>query len=128
LDLDQWEIQKQLAIGTTQGYTAANSLYNRGAFSKSTATVLLPDGLTVPIMEGTPVIGISVEGDSEVYGTLFNDYPVNATILKIQYAVSEKQSDYVRCQVGANPNPFVEGCTFVASFSTTAFRRSLPRV
>lgn len=109
VDLDQAEMEGQLALGTNQGYTRAQKIYEEGAFSKSVATVTLTAALTVPISKGAVVTGTAVNGQ-QVDGTVFKTASADDTTLRIQYGINSIQSSYVGCQVGANPSPVTDGC------------------
>jgi hypothetical protein len=100
---------KQLALETMDSYANAKAIYTDGAFSKSVARVTLTAALTSPLNGGTTVSGKTEDG-MEVAGKVLDDYPADTTVLEIQYQTNAIQNNYVGCQVGANPNPFTEGC------------------
>jgi hypothetical protein len=109
IDLDQDAMEKQLSLATDSSYLAAKAIYERGAFSKSVATVTLDTALTGPLNKDTKVLGTSVDG-TEINGSLLEDIPSGSTMIKIQYDTTTLQSKYVGCQVGANPEPVLDGC------------------
>ena len=109
LDLDQDALELQLARGTDESFTTAKSIYTDGAFSKSFAKVTLSKALLQPLNKGTEVIGKTETGD-DVNGKLLKNYPMDSTVIDVQYETNSVQSSYVGCQVGANPDPFTEGC------------------
>jgi hypothetical protein len=114
LDLDQAELEKQLALGTDETFATAKSIYTDGAFSKSFATVTLATALSQPLNKGAQVIGKSATGD-EVNGKLLKDYPVDSTVIDVQYETNSFQNSYVGCQVGANPSPITDRCKYTFS-------------
>jgi hypothetical protein len=109
LDLDQAELEKQLAGATDDSFAIAKSIYTDGAFSKSIATVKLSTVLTQPLNKGAPLVGKTKTGE-DVNGKFLKNYPVDATVIDVQYETNQIQSSYVGCQVGANPDPFTDGC------------------
>ena len=109
IDLDQQALEAQLSLGTDATYAVARQIYEQGAFSKSIATVSVNGTTSSSIPKGTQVVGQTASGDA-VSGTVLNDVAAGSTSLQIQYATNEVQDNYVGCQVGANPNPNVEGC------------------
>jgi hypothetical protein len=111
LDLDQAELEQQLAGGTDESFAIAKSIYTDGAFSKSFATVTLTTALMQPLNKGDEVIGATETGD-EVNGKLLKDYPLGSPTIDVQYETNSIQSSYVGCQVGANPIPMAEGCKY----------------
>jgi hypothetical protein len=84
-------------------------VYEEGAFSKSAAKVTLSTALTSPIPEGTDVSGLSEDG-TEVMGKTYEAYAAGNSVIEIQYQTIDIQSNYVGCQVGANPSPNTDGC------------------
>jgi hypothetical protein len=113
LDLDQAELEQQLAEGTDGSFAIAKSIYIDGAFSKSFATLTLTTPLSQSLDKGTQVTGKTATGD-DVNGKLLKDYPMDSTAIGVQYETNMVQSSYVGCQVGANPSPFTEGCKYTA--------------
>lgn len=80
-----------------------------GAHSKSVATVTLSSPLTGPLNADAEVTG-TTEAGTQVTGTLLEDYPTGTSTIKVQYDTISIQSNYVGCRVGANPEPFIDGC------------------
>jgi hypothetical protein len=113
LDLDQAELEQQLARGTDGSFATAKSIYTDGAFSKSFATVKLSTALSQPLTKGTQVIGKTETGD-DVNGKLLKDFPIDSIAIDVQYETNSVQRSYVGCQVGANPSPFTDGCKYTA--------------
>jgi hypothetical protein len=109
LDLDQAEMERQLARGTNQAYVTAQRIYEEGAFSKSVATVTLNTALSVPISIGTDVTGTAVD-EMQVDGKVYSAARAGDQTLRIQYNVNSIQVSHLGCQVGANPNPLTDGC------------------
>jgi hypothetical protein len=108
LDLDFFEMQKQLALGSDTGFMHGRAVYYEGAFSRPYA-ILKVDPNDADILAGTRVEGFSVN-EEDLVGFVMEDYSANSTTLKVLYDISPVQSDYVRCHVGANPNPEYGGC------------------
>jgi hypothetical protein len=106
-------LEEQLAFGTDQSFATAKSIYTEGAHSKSVASVTLNSGLLNAVPAKTPVSGKTSNG-VEVVGTIYEDYPVGATSITVQYDTISIQANYVGCQVGASPTPNLQGC-FAAS-------------
>lgn len=109
IDLDQEALETQLAIGTEGSFAAAKEIYQQGAFSKSVAAVILSAPLGTALSKGTPISGVAADG-SAVIGKAYEDNAAGAISLLVQYKTSDSQSNYVECQVGANPNPNTSGC------------------
>jgi hypothetical protein len=111
IDLDQAEMQTQLGLKTGESFERAKNIYSEGAFSKSVATVKISPALTAPLNKGETVLGKNEKGD-DIKGKLFDDYPKESDIIRIQYETITIQESYVGCQVGANPDPITSRCTF----------------
>lgn len=109
MDLDQLEIEDQLAIGSDVSFEKARRVYDEGGHSKSVAVVNLSVPLTRGVGKYTTVIGKSAEGVS-VYGKLFDNYPNGISTIEIQYRTTDSQKTYVGCQVGGLPKPNLQGC------------------
>jgi hypothetical protein len=73
------------------------------------ARVTLTSPLAGPLNKGTAVTG-KTENDVDVAGKVLDVYPTDTPVIEIQYQTNMIQNSYVGCQVGANPNPFTEGC------------------
>lgn len=113
LDLDQAEMETQLAFATDESFMIARNIYEQGSHSKPVAVVTLNTPLTARVLEGTAVSGRS-SSTSQVTGTVYEDYEVGATEIKIQYDVISIQATHVGCQVGGSAEPLTDGC-FAAS-------------
>ena len=101
---------QQLAVGTTQSYNKALDIYSRGAFSDSIAVLTLGAPTTSDLSVSTEVIGFATGMVDEVKGTLLDNYPTGTKIIRVKYHVNQVQSNFVGCQVGANPDPKTVGC------------------
>lgn len=109
IDLDQSEMEDQLAIGSEVSFEKARRIYENGGHSKSVAVVKLTSPLPKQMEKFTPVSGQSADGLS-IYGKLFDTYPNGATSIEIQYQTTDQQKSYVGCQVGGLPTPRMQGC------------------
>jgi hypothetical protein len=118
IDLDLHVIKEQLQMGTSTSYRTAEKVYRDGAHSKSVADLHLDETLDQDHPKGTTVIGIAKKDDLQVTGTLMEAAKKGDQFLLVQYSVNQIQSNYVHCQVGANPSPNTEGC-FASSGSIT---------
>ena len=87
----------------------AREVYYRGAFSQAVGTLTLFQELSSLIPQGTLIRGNN-SAAHEVRGKLYDDRPRGSRRLYIQYDVSAEQGLYVRCRVGANPNPVTDDC------------------
>mmetsp|Transcript_17620 Transcript_17620/g.49862 ORF Transcript_17620/g.49862 Transcript_17620/m.49862 type:complete len:501 (-) Transcript_17620:120-1622(-) len=125
IDKDQALIESLLATGTTQSIQQAKDVYEKGAFSKTVATVTVSPSLATAIAKGTKLSGKTADG-TQVDGTLFEAYTANSGTLRFQYEVNSKQAQYVNCQVGANPDPNIEGC--LATSGTLAIEGSVDSI
>jgi hypothetical protein len=106
----------ELQIGSPESFTYAEAVYQQGAFSKSVARVTLNDPLNKDIPKGETVVGVDTSGN-EVRGTLYEDHYIGNQTLLVQYNTNQIQSNYVNCQVGANPQPIIRGCKYVEGLS-----------
>jgi transcription elongation factor Elf1 len=113
IDLDQAEIEDQLAIGSDISFEKARRIYEDGGHSKSVAMVKLSTPINRALAKFTAVSGETADG-VPVYGKLFDNYPNGSNIIEIQYKTKDQQKSYVGCQVGGLPKPNLDGC-FVAS-------------
>ncbi len=98
-----------MALGNDEAYAAAKRIYQEGAFSKNVASVRLTTALPVNAEKGTPISGVDADGNV-VSGKAYEDNVAGANTILVQYQTSDSQSNYVGCQVGANPNPNTKGC------------------
>jgi hypothetical protein len=105
----QKAIEILLASATNESFNNALKVYTDGAFSKSVAKVTLSTPLTSPIASDTQITGANADG-SEVVGKAYAGYSIGDSVIEIQYKTLDTQSNYVGCQVGANPNPNTAGC------------------
>jgi len=81
------------------------------------AEVQFTQPIGTDISKGDAILGTDADGN-QVIGKAYADYTSAATAMLIQYKTSDNQSTYVRCQVGAAPNPNIDGC-FAASGDVT---------
>lgn len=102
-------METQLALATSESFANAKDIYINGAHSRSLATITLGSALSGPVKADTPVTGKSTLG-KEVKGVIYEDYPAGTSVIQIQYEVNTIQSTWVGCRVGANPEPFTDGC------------------
>lgn len=100
IDLDQKAMESQLGLATDSSYTKAKEIYEKGAHSKSIAEVTITGGAPGKIPAGTEVKGKTASGD-EVRGKTEGEVASGASTLRIQYATTDIQDQYVNCQVGA---------------------------
>lgn len=110
--MDQAAIEEQLAESTDESFFIARAIYQEGAHSKSFATVSLSNGLATAAPKGTIVEGASA-GGALVMGKTFEDLDVGSAQIRIQCQTSDIQESHVDCQVGANPEPNLNGCKIV---------------
>jgi len=107
IDLDQKALEHQLAKQNQASFENALRIYNEGAFSKSAAEITLLTPLDVRLWKGTPVIGMSQIGN-RVDGKLYNNVFAGETAITVQYDSTDIEEE--KCQVGANPEPILDGC------------------
>lgn len=109
IDQDQALIVKYLDEKTEESFQIARNIYEKGAFSRSFASVTLKTPLPNNIEQGTLVHGTTVDGDP-VLGEVLRPTPKGQTTLNILYDTTDSEVDYTGCRVGANPNPVKSGC------------------
>jgi len=109
MDLDQLELEDQLAIGSDVSFEKARDVYNDGGHSKSVAIVNLSAPLTRGLPKYSAVSGKGQDGLT-IYGKLFDNYPNGISTIEIQYKTTDSQKTYVGCQVGGLPKPNFKGC------------------
>lgn len=109
IDLDQSELEDQLAIGSTVSFNNAKRIYTDGGHSKSVAKVTLSTPLTGSLDKFTAVSGRNEDGGA-VYGKVYDDYVNGSGQIEIQYKTTDNQATYVSCQVGGLPKPNLQGC------------------
>lgn len=109
---DQEAIETALAGNSAAGFAVAKSVYEDGAFSKSYAEITLGgNGLPYDIEKGAKFSGpATVSGTTT--GAAIKAYNMGDKVIQVQYTTSEKQSTYVNCQVGGNPDPNLDGCKY----------------
>ena len=104
----------ELKKETQRGWKNAEDLYRDGAFSKPVAKIQLISPLEADLPDGSVVLGIDTDG-YQVSGKLYHPASAQDRELEVQYDIGEVQTNYVNCQVGANPAPNVGGCKFHTS-------------
>jgi len=109
LDLDQEEMEVQLAIGNDEAFFNAQQIYIDGGHSKSVAQVRLTAPLQVNVLKGTEMLGNTPSGN-QVKLLAYDDNVAGSQYMKIQYMPSESQKNYVLCRVGASLDPMTKGC------------------
>ncbi|GAX12063.1 hypothetical protein FisN_8Lh165 [Fistulifera solaris] len=107
IDLDQQEIETLL----TDQYlwSAAQAVYENGAHSKSYAEVTLSTPLTTTMAADVEISGVALDGTT-VNGKIMEEAASGSSVIKVQYATSDKQEKYVGCQVGGSSEPVTTGC------------------
>merc|ERR1712070_1144416 len=110
IDLDQKEIEEQVAKGTNDSFENAMKIYKNGGNSKSYAQITLTPALTRDLSKGTSIMGKNADG-VEVAGMSYSQYSSGDKVIKVQYTTNSIQSSYVGCQVGALVSGVnTEGC------------------
>jgi len=109
IDLDQLEIEDQLAIGSEVSFEKARRVYEDGGHSKSVAVVKLASPLTRGLGKSTLVTAKN-EGGTTIYGKLLDNYPNGVSTIEVQYRTTDSQKAYVGCQVGGLSKPNLVGC------------------
>lgn len=109
IDLDQSELEDQLAIGSSVSLNNAKRIYEEGGHSKSVAKVTLSTPLTGSLAKFASVSGRNEDGGA-VYGKVYDDYPNGSNQIMVQYKTTDNQASYVSCQVGGLPKPNLQGC------------------
>jgi hypothetical protein len=109
--MDQALMEELLAGGTLNHFVNASIVYTDGAFSWPYAVLSVPGGIPVTLAQGTFVSGVNSEGEA-VEGAVMERTAQGKKSLKVQYVVGDVQEDYVKCQVGGNPNPVFRGCKY----------------
>lgn len=109
IDLDQYDIQAQLASYSDEGLEAARKIYEDGGHSKSYAEVTLSSATTADIAKDEAITGVDDAG-AEVTGKAYADYPAGTTTIWVLYTVPDVQADNVMCKVGGLPEPIMDGC------------------
>ncbi len=114
LDLDLQLIQSELEKERESGFRIAQRVYQEGAFSRPVAELYLDQELESSIPAGAEVIGTAYDWETYalVKGTLHVKAQKGTRVLEILYDIRDDQENYVQCQAGANPNPFIDGCKY----------------
>lgn len=129
IDRDLHVIHLELHKETQRGWTNAEQIYRRGAFSKPVAKIGLNTPLAEEIPVGSTVRGLDVDG-FDVSGKLYRAASAADEELMVQYDIDEVQANYVNCQVGANPAPNVAGCEYDGAtlVATAAGKKSISQL
>lgn len=115
LDLDKASMDIELRIAAVSNYESAYGLYSEGGFSHSYADITLsdPQGLRIPLDEGTSVEGVSATGQ-QVYGRVMADLDIGELNIPVRYEYPPyDRSDATTCVVGSLPSigiQVVNGC------------------
>lgn len=118
IDLDQKAMETALGLGDSDAvYTQAMAIYKEGGNSKSYAYVKLTTPLTAAVDKKAAVTGTDTRG-KPVSAMVYEDTAIDMDMIKIQYATSDVQDDYVKCRVGGLVDTMIDGC-FQASGSMT---------
>lgn len=106
IDLDQRDIEQQLAMGSNDGYDSAIKIYKKGAHCAS-YSLLKVQPLQAVLTAGDQVTGIGQDG-TIVIATVAEHYPKGTELIEVSYQVDEKTTSL--CHVGGNPRPITDGC------------------
>lgn len=96
IDLDQAAIEDALKA-TTIDWNLVRNLYTLGGNSKTYAEFTLQPGLPSAAKKGNTVTG-TVSG---IVGSMYADYDIGTTTIRVAYPTSDDQARYVDCKVGA---------------------------
>jgi hypothetical protein len=104
IDLDQQYVNNAVDLATQDTFQDARKVYEKGAFSKSVASIVLSQALGSDVPAGAVISGRSESG-SAVAGVALNALTSSYVGVHVQY-VSEG------CYVGglATTNPVTDGC------------------
>lgn len=97
IDLDQKEIETQIALKTDASFTAAKKVYAEGGNSKSYAEITLINALTTAVTKGDALTVGTISG------TAYASADIGSDMVKFLYATSDTQKDHVTCKVGGLP-------------------------
>jgi len=128
IDLDFLAIQGQFESGTKVGIEIGERIYREGAFSHPVAKLTLDNPLSEDVPRGTRVMGVAISSQvGTVEGVTRDFWARGDTEVLVEYAISPDQSNYVQCQVGANPKPNFKGCFIDSGVLTVPeYQLSLP--
>ena len=86
----------------------AKEVYNRGAFSRTFATLHFgAEGLPEEMRAQSPVTVASTDGETMLTGMLLDQGRLGAKSVRILYG----SDNPLKCNVGGHPEPIVDGCT-----------------
>ena len=83
-------MEELLASTPPDNFLLAKKVYEFGAFSKSYAEVILESALVKRIKNGTPIMGMGVDGRT-VTGTAMGNWNRGESMIHIQYDTSSDQ-------------------------------------
>lgn len=106
IDLDQRDIEQQLALGSNDGYDSAVEIYRKGAHCASYSRLNVQP-LEAPLTIGDQVTGIGQDGKT-VKATVAENYPRGTQVIEVVYSVDEDTTRF--CHVGGSPTPITDGC------------------
>mmetsp|Transcript_29658 Transcript_29658/g.71372 ORF Transcript_29658/g.71372 Transcript_29658/m.71372 type:complete len:532 (-) Transcript_29658:57-1652(-) len=106
IDLDQRDIEQQLALGSNDGYDSAIKIYQKGAHCAS-YSLLKVQPLEAVLTAGDQVTGYGQDG-SIVKATVAENYPRGTTVIEVVYKLDETITSF--CHVGGSPRPITDGC------------------
>ncbi|CAJ1966847.1 unnamed protein product [Cylindrotheca closterium] len=106
IDLDQRDMEQQLALGSNDGYDSAIKIYQKGSHCAS-YSLLKIQPLEAVLTAGDQVTGVAQDG-SIVKATVAENYPKGTIEIEVVYNLDETSSSF--CHVGGNPRPITDGC------------------
>ena len=106
IDLDQRDMEQQLALGSNDGYDSAIKIYQKGAHCAS-YSLLKIEPLEAVLTVGDQVTGIAQDG-STVKATVAENYPRGTVEIEVVYNLDETTTSF--CHVGGSPRPITDGC------------------
>lgn len=106
IDMDQRDIEQQLALGSNEGYESAIKIYQRGAHCASYSRIKV-QSLQSVLTEGDRLTGAGQDGSS-VTATVVDNYPKGTQEIEVLYSLDETTNSF--CHVGGSPKPLTDGC------------------
>jgi len=98
-----------LAEHSEEGFHKARQVYEKGAFSRSFATLKLDKELPDVVHQYTKVSGITIDA-VPVKGEILRSAQKGAKIIDVLYDTDDADAATVGCKVGGNPEPVFDGC------------------
>lgn len=102
-------MEEQLDKLTNESWAIARRVYQEGAFSRSYAEVRISSVLPRMVYSNEEFIGQSATNET-VDMIALQAIDADSDVLQLEYVTYDDQANYVNCQVGANPEPNLEGC------------------